>query len=94
MIATVKGVVNMDTEIIFWKVIELEPGCEMVLSFATKEARNAVANSLKIRQRLMIKEYNLFEAEYISIENEDVPEGKYLIKITRKLNRGCGKFLW
>lgn len=83
----------METEIIFWKAIELEPGCEMVLSFATKEARNAVANSLKIRRRHMIEEYNLYEAEHISIEVEDVPDGEYLIRIMRNLNKGCEIYL-
>jgi hypothetical protein len=78
---------KMDTEIIFWKAIELEPGCEMVLSFTTREARNAAANSLKIRRRLMFQEYNLFEAEYLSIEEDEDPHGAYLIRIMRNFNR-------
>ena len=77
----------MDTEIIFWKAIGLEPGCEMILSFETREARNAVANSLNFRRRMMIREYNLFEAEYLSIEKEDTPDNTYQIRIVRNLRK-------
>lgn len=77
----------MNTEIIFWKAVELEPECEMVLSFATREARDAIAKSLNIRRRLMLEEYNLFEAEQIAIETEDVGEGKYRIRIVRNLKK-------
>ncbi|OPY15197.1 MAG: hypothetical protein A4E66_00192 [Syntrophus sp. PtaB.Bin001] len=77
--------VNMDTELIFWKAIELEPECEMVLPFAIKETRNSIAKSLKIQQQSMVQEYGLTEAENISIKEEDAPNGIYLIRIVREL---------
>jgi len=75
----------METEIIFWTAIDLEPECEMILTFATGNARDAVFNSLELRQQLMIKEYNLYEAEQISFEREDAENGQYLIRIMRDL---------
>jgi len=77
----------MDTEIIFWIAVDLEPGCEMTLSFTTKQARDSVLKSLDIRQRIMVNEYNLYEAEQISFENEDAPNGEYLITIVRDLKQ-------
>jgi hypothetical protein len=76
--------VIMDTELIFWKAIELEPECEMVLPFKAKETRNFIAKSLKIQQQLMVQEYGLAEAENISIEEEDAANGEYLIRIVRE----------
>lgn len=75
----------METEIIFWKAIELEPECEMILTFSTRNARDAVLNSLELRRHLMVKEYNLYEAEQISFEKEDAEDGQYLIRIMRNL---------
>jgi len=75
----------METEIIFWKAIELEPECEMILTFATRNARDAVLNSLELRRQLMVKEYNLYEAEQLSFERDDAEDGQYLIRIMRNL---------
>lgn len=75
----------METEIIFWKAIELEPECEMILTFAKRKARDAVLNSLELRRQLMVKEYNLYEAEQLFFEGEDAEEGQYLIRIMRNL---------
>ncbi|SEM53918.1 hypothetical protein SAMN04489760_12062 [Syntrophus gentianae] len=75
----------MDTEIIFWKAIDLEPACEMILTFATRNARESVLNSLEIRKQLMVKEYNLYEAEQISFEREDAENGQFLIRIMKNL---------
>jgi len=75
----------METEIIFWTAIDLEPECEMILTFATRNARDAVFNSLELRQQLMVKEYNLYEAEQLSFERDDAEDGQYLIRIMRNL---------
>jgi hypothetical protein len=75
----------METEIIFWKAIDLEPECEMILTFAKRNARDGVLNSLEIRQQLMVKDYNLYEAAQLSFKKEDAENGQYLIRIMRDL---------
>ncbi len=65
----------------------MEPECEMVLPFVAKETRNSIAKSLKIRQQILVREYGLAEAENISIEEEDAPNGEYLIRIVRDLKK-------
>jgi hypothetical protein len=79
----------MDTEIILWKAIDLEPACEMVLTFAKGNARDAVLNSLEIRRQLMVKEYNLYEAEQISFERDDAEDGQFLIRIVKNLTKSA-----